>query len=222
MTLSDRTLRTPADLDTLTFDARGLIPVIAQDVSGQQVLMMAWANRESLTLTLESGFMHYWSRSREALWKKGESSGHLQRVHSLHADCDADTILARVTSEGPACHTGEGTCFGRIPDPAQAAEASLTHSDEGEEPILALLWETLEARNRDRPEGSYTTRLLTDENLRLKKLGEELVELVTALTREDESPPDEAADLVYHLMVAILAGGHSWREVEERLRERRG
>ncbi len=218
MAAADRTIRTPADLDGLRFNAASLIPVVAQEAGSGEVLMVAWASREALELTLESGFMHYWSRSRRTLWKKGETSGNLQEVVSLHGDCDADTILARVRMTGPACHTGDPTCFGTL---SQA---------EGEEPaaapavggVLEELWKVLESRDRERPEGSYTTRLLTDENLRLKKLGEETVELVTALIRGEERASEEAADLIYHLMVALLGAGRSWAEVADELDKRRG
>ncbi|TVR65559.1 MAG: bifunctional phosphoribosyl-AMP cyclohydrolase/phosphoribosyl-ATP diphosphatase HisIE [Gemmatimonadales bacterium] len=227
--MTDRTLTSAADLDHLTWDGRGLVPVVAQDADGGQVLMVAWANREALEQTLSTGFMHYWSRSRERLWKKGETSGNTQEVVSLHADCDADTVLARVRMTGPACHTGEATCFGRIAEPPITGGAPGTH-DHGSDTygpahpapsVLPELWELLEARARERPEGSYTTRLLSDENLRLKKLGEETVEVVTALLRDDGTAPDEAADLIYHLLVALLAAGVSWDQVEARLQARR-
>ncbi len=233
---TDRALRGPADLDTLRFDERGLIPVVAQQVASGagpeigadpgspvsaepvgsarapsgSVLMVAWANREALELALETGFMHYWSRSRGRLWKKGESSGNLQRVVSLHADCDADTVLARVRMEGPACHTDEPTCFGADTAPASPGA------------VLDELWAVMEARDRDRPKGSYTTKLLEDENLRLKKLGEEVTELVTALVRGDGRAPEEAADLLYHLFAALRGGGHGLDEVAAELRRRRG
>ena len=105
------------NLDELTFDERGLIPVITQDAENGQVLMMAWANRESLEQTLAEGRMVYWSRSRRELWRKGDTSGHVQHVQELRADCDADVVLARVHQEGPACHTGERSCFFRTLDP---------------------------------------------------------------------------------------------------------
>jgi phosphoribosyl-AMP cyclohydrolase / phosphoribosyl-ATP pyrophosphohydrolase len=213
--MTDRTLRTPDDLEALRWNEAGLVPVIAQGAADGRLLMLAWANREALERALETGFMHYWSRSRGQLWRKGESSGNVQRLVSLHADCDADAVLARVRMEGPACHTGEATCFGELGDGAAAAGAGVPSS------VLAGLWEVLEARDRERPEGSWTTRLLADENLRLKKLGEETVELVTALVRGDERAPEEAADLVYHLMVALLGAGHSWAEVERELERRR-
>lgn len=208
----DRRLATAEALEALAFDAGGLVPVVAQEARTGAVLMVAWANKRALELSLETGLMHYWSRSRSTLWKKGESSGHLQRVISLHADCDGDTVLARVTMEGPACHTGDATCFGAL----------------GEEPtpipkhVLDGLWEVVEARDRDRPRGSYTTRLLENENLRLKKLGEEVVELVTALARGDAEAPTEAADLLYHLVVALKGGGVPWPAVLAELERRRG
>lgn len=233
--MTDRTLSSAGDLDTLSWNDGGLLPVVAQDAGDGRVLMVAWANREALERTLQTGFMHYWSRSRKKLWKKGETSGNIQEVVSLHTDCDADTVLARVRMTGPACHTGEGTCFGRLtgastagtagPTVEEVSDLSAKGRDEGstslEASVLPELWALLELRARERPEGSYTTRLLDDENLRLKKLGEETVEVVTALLRGDGTAPDEAADLIYHLMVALLAGGAEWSEVEARLRARR-
>ncbi len=225
--MTERTLRSPDDLAALRWNEAGLVPVVAQDAADGRVLMLAWANREALERALETGLMHYWSRSRARLWKKGESSGNLQRLVSLHGDCDADAVLARVRMEGPACHTGEATCFGELGDgTAEAEGAGGAGRGAGAEAgvpssLLDELWEVLEARARERPEGSWTTRLLADENLRLKKLGEETVELVTALVRGDDRAPEEAADLVYHLMVALLGAGHSWAEVERELARRR-
>lgn len=218
--MTDRTLRRTADLDALAFDDRGLVPVVAQEATDGAVLMVAWANRDALELALKTGFMHYWSRSRSSLWKKGETSGNVQRLVSLHADCDADTVLARVTMEGPACHTGEPTCFGKV-DATRDTPGSPRPTEHGSR-ILDELWGVLESRRRERPEGSYTTRLLDDENLRHKKLGEELVELVSALVRGDDRAPEEAADLLYHLMVAVAGAGRDWDEVLEALRSRRG
>jgi phosphoribosyl-AMP cyclohydrolase / phosphoribosyl-ATP pyrophosphohydrolase len=202
----DRRIRTRGDVDRLEFNDRGLIPVVAQDVDTGAVLMMAWADRTALEHTVETGFMHYHSRSRSALWKKGATSGSVQEVISLHGDCDGDTVLARVRQTGEACHTGTTTCFGE--------------GVGGD--VLAGLKATLEARLRDRPEGSYTSKLLSDENLRVKKLGEESAELIAALSRNDPGVAEEAADLVYHLMVALLAAGRSWDEVVDALRRRQG
>lgn len=210
--LTDRRIETANDLAQLTFDEDGLVPVVAQDAETGSVLMVAWANREALEETLATRIMHFWSRSRDSLWKKGETSGNTQSLVSMHADCDGDTLLARVHPVGPACHTGEPTCFG----------AGARQEERVETPsVLLELAALLAARNRARPEGSYTTRLLEDENLRLKKLGEELAELIAALARRDPRAAEEAADLVYHLMVALEGAGRSWSEVEEELARRR-
>jgi len=227
--VTNRALTDVEALEALRFDDRGLVPVVAQDARTGEVLMVAWANLDALRRTLASGFMHYWSRSRSSLWKKGETSGNLQAVVSLHADCDGDTVLARVTMDGPACHTGDATCFGDLgseaastPHRAGAAVATEASGGPRTTSVLDDLWAVLEDRDRERPEGSWTTRLLADENLRLKKLGEETVELVTALVRGDERASEEAADLLYHVLVALKGAGRSWSEVEAELLRRRG
>jgi phosphoribosyl-AMP cyclohydrolase / phosphoribosyl-ATP pyrophosphohydrolase len=216
--VTDRTLTDAGTLEALRFDDRGLIPVVTQEARTGQVLMMAWANRDALKRSLDSGFMHYWSRSRSSLWKKGETSGNLQTVVSLHADCDGDTVLARVTMDGPACHTGDAACFGEL----EAVSTTDIPGRSATSSVLGELWSVLEARDRERPEGSWTTRLLEDENLRLKKLGEETVELVTALVRGDARASEEAADLLFHVLVALKGAGRSWSEVEAELVRRRG
>ena len=200
--MTDRTLRTDADLEAIDFGKQdGLVPVVAQDAATGAVLMVAYANRDALERSLASGRMHYWSRSRGELWRKGDTSGRVQHVVSLHLDCDADTLLAVVRQEGPACHTGETTCFGDGAGPTRP-DASAPGS------VFARLDTVLAARADERPEGSYTVRLLTDENLRLKKLGEECAELVTALAKgEADRIPEEAADLIYHVLVAARAEG---------------
>lgn len=179
-----------AQLDALDFaKGSGLVPVVTQHARTGEVLMQAWANREALERTLETGEVWYWSRSRGRLWRKGETSGNVQRLVSLHADCDADAILVRVLPAGPACHTGAWSCFGAPP-------------------TLAALAEVLERRAQERPAGSYTTRLLEDRNLSLKKLGEEAVELALACADGDrERIAEEAADLLYHALVAARAAG---------------
>jgi phosphoribosyl-ATP pyrophosphohydrolase/phosphoribosyl-AMP cyclohydrolase len=157
--------------------------------------MVAWANHEALERSFQTGELHFWSRSRGELWKKGETSGNLLELRSLHADCDGDTVLARVRPTGPACHPGETTCFGEM-DGAPGAGA------------IAALWAVIDERARTPSEGSYTTRLLGDENLRLKKLGEETAELIAALARgQAERVPEEAADLLYHMLVALRGAG---------------
>lgn len=206
---TDRGLQDPADLDGLRFDDRGLLPVIAQDVEDGRVLMLAWANREALERSLAGGELTFWSRSRGALWTKGETSGNTLEVVSLHADCDGDTVLARVRPAGPACHTGEPTCFGRDTEPRS-------------EPTLPGVWKTLTDRARDRPDGSYTVRLLDDPNLRIKKLGEETAELIQALVQEDgPRAVEEAADLLYHTLAALLAQGVTLADLLAELEGRR-
>ncbi len=211
--MTDRSLTNEADLDALDFGKLdGLIPVVAQDADDGRVLMVAFANPEALRLSLDTGRMHFWSRSRQALWQKGETSGNVLHVVSLHADCDADTVLARVRPSGPACHTGETTCFGALPATPGGAPEVLTRLDA-----------TLGERARERPEGSYTVRLLADENLRLKKLGEETAELVAALATSDTvRATEEAADLLYHVLVALRAEGIGLDAVAGALEARAG
>jgi phosphoribosyl-ATP pyrophosphohydrolase/phosphoribosyl-AMP cyclohydrolase len=214
--MTDRTLRGPQDLDALDFAKHtGLVPVVAQHAHDGRLLMAAWATREALEKSLSTGRMHFWSRTRNALWEKGETSGNTLKVVSLHADCDADTVLARVTPTGPACHTGEDTCFGEGAEPTDAAY-------DPPEAALAALDLTMAIRQAQRPEGSYTVRLLDDENLRLKKLGEETAELVVALAQGDaDRIRGEAADLLYHLLAALRGGGVPLADVMAELESRR-
>lgn len=215
--MTDRTLRSPADLDALRFDDRGLLPIVAQEAGAGRVLMVAWANRAALERTLASGEMHFWSRSRRAPWKKGETSGNVLRLRSLHADCDGDTVLALVDPTGPACHTGEPSCFGEGSEPGRRPGGS----SDGQG-ALEQLWAVVDERARLRPEGSYTTKLLSDENLRLKKLGEETAELVAALARGDHArAPEEAADLIYHLLAALRGAAVDLEAVASVLERRR-
>lgn len=213
---TDRTIATATDLGAVRFDDDGLVPVVAQDANSGAVLMVAWSNREALEQTLATGAVHFWSRSRGELWKKGETSGNVLELASLHADCDGDTLLALVRPTGPACHTGEATCFGEGAQPG-AADAG-TAGD-----TLARLDAVLASRAAERPSDSYTTRLLDDENLRLKKLGEETAELVAALAKNDTPRAlEEAADLVYHLLVALRAEGVGLDEIRSALEDRAG
>lgn len=201
-----RRIRSADDVDAIAFGAEGLVPMIAQDAGTGAVLMLAWANRESVVATLETGQAHFWSRSRGELWRKGATSGNTLALVSLHADCDGDALLARVHPAGPACHTGDATCFGEV-----------------EGATLERLDRTLAARAQERPEGSYTVRLLDDVNLRLKKLGEESAELVAALaTKDRERAVEEAADLVYHALVALRAEGIGLGDLLDALEERAG
>ncbi len=206
--MTDRSLSTVAALDALDFErGGGLLPLVAQDARTGDVLMLGYANRLALQKTLETRQVHFWSRSREQLWRKGETSGHTLALESLHADCDGDTVLARVTPAGPTCHTGERSCFG------EGTSSPFS--------VLPRLAETLASRAAERPEGSYTVRLLDDENLRLKKLGEETAELVAALAKGDTvRSVEEAADLLYHLLVALRAEGLDVTALLEELEER--
>lgn len=202
------------DLNTLNFEKeRGLVTVVAQDARTGAVLMVAHADREALEHTLATGEMHYRSRTR-GLWHKGATSGNVQQVLTLLPDCDGDAVLARVRSPGPACHTGSRSCFGA---PALAADA------------VGMLDATIAARAADAaPEStgekpSYTRRLLADRNLRLKKIGEESAELVTACADGDRARAiDESADVVYHALVALHAVGGTLDDVRATLAARVG
>ena len=175
-------------LADVRFDASGLVPVIAQQATTGEVLMLAYANREALQRTLATNEMWYYSRSRQQLWRKGETSGNTQQMVELHLDCDQDAVIARVLTAGPACHTGARNCFGTMP-------------------TLTALTELIAERDRNRSAGSYTVRLLSDANLRLKKLGEEATELALACQTGAENVTAEAADLLYHMLVATHAAG---------------
>ena len=194
------------NLDVLNFmKGNGLVSVVTQHARTGQVLMQAFASRDALERTLATGEMHYHSRTR-GLWHKGASSGNTQQVISLTADCDGDTVLARVIPAGPACHTGAVTCFGDI-----AADT------------LGELDAMIDNRSVSPPSDSvsYTAKLLGDRNLRLKKIGEESSEFVTACADGDAvRATEEAADLLYHMLVALHAVGGSLDGVRSELRAR--
>ena len=218
------------DLDALDFTkGNGLVTVVAQDARTGAVLMLAHADREALERTLATGEMHYRSRTR-GLWHKGATSGNVQRVVSLAADCDGDAVLARVAPAGPACHTGTTSCFG---DPALGAdvlgaldatiaERATLGTRGGSPPFAHGAAASAEAPNHsDAPRPSYTQRLLADRNLRLKKVGEEAAELVVACADGDAPrAAEEAADLVYHTLVALRALGLSLDDVRAALAQR--
>lgn len=186
---------TSLTLEGITFNDQGLVPVIAQDVTTGKVLMQAWANRAALKRTLETDRMHYFSRSRNALWMKGETSGHTQEVVDMALDCDGDTVLATVQQNGPACHRGTDTCF--------------VHADDRTPlPTLARLSATLGERRSRPKEGSYTNQLYDDPSLAKEKILEEAGELIQALEAEsDDRVAEEAADLVYHALAACMGRG---------------
>jgi phosphoribosyl-ATP pyrophosphohydrolase/phosphoribosyl-AMP cyclohydrolase len=198
------------DLDALDFSkSAGLVTVVVQDAVSGAVLMVAHADREALQKTLDTGEMHFRSRTR-GLWHKGATSGNVQRVVSLAPDCDGDAVLARVVAAGPACHTLADSCFGNVSMQADT---------------FAILDATINARSESIPDDpsrkSYTQRLLTDRNLRLKKLGEESAELITALADGDrERVAEETADLFYHTLVAIRASDVRLSDVRSALEKR--
>ncbi len=195
--------------DSLAFDEAGLLPVVVQDRASGDVLMVAWANAEALAKTAETGLAHFWSRSRESLWRKGETSGNGLRVVEVRADCDGDTLLLVVDPEGPACHTGARTCFG---------ETSPTAAGMLEE-LARVIAERAEAP----PEESYTARLLSKgPDQVLKKIGEEATEVVLAgRVQSDERLAEETADLFYHLLVALHQRKVPLARVMDELRRRR-
>lgn len=195
------------DLKALDFDkGGGLVTVVTQDAASGALLMVAHADREAIQKTVDTGEMHYRSRTR-GLWHKGATSGNIQRVVSLIPDCDGDSVLARVTVAGPACHTGAMSCFG---------EESLSAD------AFSRLDGVIQSRAAE-PQSppTYTQRLLQDRNLRLKKIGEEAAEFVTACADDDkERAVEEAADLVYHVIVALRQVGAGIADVREELSKR--
>ena len=201
------------DISLIKFDEKGLVPVVVQDSTTAEVLMTAWANEEALKLTADSGELTLWSRSRKELWKKGETSGNVMRVIELRIDCDGDTLLAIVDPAGPACHTGKRTCFYRsLWGKENSTEAT----------FLGRLWGYLNIRKSEDPEESYTARLLAKGPSRVaQKVGEEGVETaIAAATGDREGFRYEAADLLYHLLVACISTGVSFKEVLDELMSR--
>jgi phosphoribosyl-AMP cyclohydrolase / phosphoribosyl-ATP pyrophosphohydrolase len=193
------------------YDERGLVPCIVQDWRTGEVLTLAYINAEALARTRETGELHLWSRSRDELWHKGATSGNTQAVKELRLDCDGDALLALVEPAGPACHTGERTCFhaGQLEPPAP-------HE------ALPTLERTLANRHRDRPQGSYTAKLLADPQLIAEKLLEEADEVARAAAQEsDERVDEEAADVLYHLAVLMRSRGRSLADAAEVLNGRR-
>jgi phosphoribosyl-ATP pyrophosphohydrolase/phosphoribosyl-AMP cyclohydrolase len=200
---------TAPDLASLKYGPDGLVPVVVQDRGSGDVLMVAWANEEALRRTVETGLAHFWSRSRQALWLKGETSGNRLHVRGLRADCDRDALLLVVDPEGPACHAGTRTCFGD--DPAAVAG------------VLGEVERVIAERGRDRPPGSYTAKLLgkgLDHSL--KKVGEEATEVVLAAKGETpERLAEETADLLFHVLVVLAQRGVRVADVLAVLEKRR-
>jgi phosphoribosyl-ATP pyrophosphohydrolase/phosphoribosyl-AMP cyclohydrolase len=195
----------------VAFDERGLVPCIVQDWRTGEVLTLAWMNAESLALTRRTGEIHFYSRSRQELWHKGATSGNTMAVRAIRYDCDGDAVLALVEPAGPACHTGERTCFHR---------GDLQPQAPGE--VLGTLQRTIEDRARTRPQGSYTVTLLDDPGLAGAKVQEEAEEVVRAVREEsDERVAEEAADLLYHLAVLLRGRSMSFTDAERVLDGRR-
>ncbi len=197
----------------IRYDERGLVPVVAQDASTGEVLMLAYADEEAVEKTIETGEAHYHSRSRGELWRKGETSGNTQRVVEIRLDCDGDALLYRVEPAGPTCHTGENSCF----------FTSVAGSD-GDAPSLGRTLErlagTIAERHRKMPEGSYTAELIGRGTGRVaQKVGEEAVEVIVAALK-GQRLAEESADLLYHLLVLLEERGVDVEEVARVLDER--
>ncbi|MGE5474597.1 MAG: bifunctional phosphoribosyl-AMP cyclohydrolase/phosphoribosyl-ATP diphosphatase HisIE [Ignavibacteriales bacterium] len=207
-------------IENLKFDEKGLIPAIAQDYKTGEVLMLAYMNKESLELTVETKKVHYFSRSRQKLWLKGETSGNFQTVKSISYDCDADTILLKIEQKGPACHTGERSCFFNIPvDYSDNYE----ESDKSFESVMQELYNTVVSRKSNPKEGSYTNYLF-DKGLDkiLKKVGEETAEvIIAAKNKSKDEIRYETADLLYHLVVLMVESDMNFEEIFDELKGRR-
>ena len=202
--------RSQMNVAELKFDERGLIPAIVQDAQTREVLTLAYMSRESLDRTIETHETWFWSRSRNELWHKGETSGNTQQVVDLVADCDGDALVVLVKPAGPACHTGARSCF----DLKQNADLGA---------LLTQLYTLIESRERERPDGSYTTYLFEHGlDKILKKVGEESAETIIAAKNEDAKPlVSEVSDLIYHLLVLLVARGVSLDQIREELVLRR-
>ena len=199
-------------IDQLKFDEKGLIPAVVVDAITKKVLTVAYMNRESLALSMEKGLTCFFSRSRQELWLKGETSGNYQHIVSVTADCDGDALVVAVEKDGPACHTGTDSCFTR---PVWQSDTLHEFSVEG-------LYELLEGRKRERPEGSYTTYLF-DKGIDkiLKKVGEECTEVIIAGKAADKKETVyELADLAYHAMVLMVEMGITVEDVHRELASR--
>ncbi len=199
-------------IDTLKFDEKGLIPAIVVDAISKKVLTLAYMNRESLKISMEKGLTCFWSRSRNELWLKGETSGNYQHIVSITADCDQDALVVMVEPDGPACHTGSFSCF----------ENPLWESEELHEFSLEALMKLIEGRKTEKKEGSYTTYLFEKGiDKILKKVGEESTEVIIAGKADDKAETIyEIADLAYHVMVLMIQMGISLEDIHRELASR--
>ncbi len=200
------------NIDELKFDEKGLIPAIVVDATSKKVLTLAYMNRESLEISIKEQKTCFWSRSRQELWRKGETSGNFQHIVSITADCDKDALTVLVNKEGPACHTGTDSCF----------NDTVFESDENHAFSMDGLYELLEGRKKDQPEGSYTTYLFQKGiDKILKKVGEECTEVIIAGKAEDTAETVyEIADLAYHVMVLMVEMGISVDDIKKELASR--
>jgi phosphoribosyl-ATP pyrophosphohydrolase/phosphoribosyl-AMP cyclohydrolase len=199
-------------IEELKFDEKGLIPAIVVDAVSKKVLTLAYMNRESLQISMEKGLTCFWSRSRQELWLKGETSGSYQHIVSITADCDGDALLVKVEKDGPACHTGAESCFHNV----------LWESDERHEFTYEGLMELIAGRKAEKKEGSYTTYLF-EKGLDkiLKKVGEETTEVIIAAKDKDKkNTVYEIADLAYHVMVLMIEAGISLEDIHAELASR--
>ncbi len=200
------------NIDSLKFDEKGLIPAIVVDSVTKKVLTLAYMNRESLEISMQKGLTCFWSRSRQELWLKGETSGNYQHIVSITADCDGDALVVVVDKDGPACHKGDDSCF----------NDTVWQSDERSEFSLEGLMELLKGRKEEKKEGSYTTYLF-EKGLDkiLKKIGEECTEVIIAAKAEDKAETVyEIADLCYHVMVLMLQNGITLEDIHKELASR--
>ena len=200
------------DINTLKFDEKGLIPAVVVDALSKKVLTVAYMNRESLEISMKEGKTCFWSRSRQELWRKGETSGNFQHIVSITADCDRDALTVEVLKDGPACHLGTESCFNE----------TVYQSEENHGFSIDGLMELLEGRKADKPEGSYTTYLF-EKGLDkiLKKVGEESTEVIIAAKAEDKKETIyEIADLAYHVLVLMVEAGISLEDVRKELASR--
>ncbi len=200
------------DINNLKFDEKGLIPAIVVDAWSKKVLTLAYMNRESLEISLEKGLTCFYSRSRQELWLKGETSGNYQHIVSITADCDNDALVVVVEKDGPACHMGTDSCFTK----------PVFQSEEKHEFTVNGLYELLEGRKNDMPEGSYTTYLFSKGTDKiLKKIGEECTEVIIAGKADDKAETIyEIADLMYHTMVLMVNMGISVEDIQKELASR--
>lgn len=209
-------------IEEIRFDERGLVPVVVQDANTREVLTLAYMNAESLKRTVETGETWFWSRSRASLWHKGETSGHTQRVTEILVDCDGDALTVLVLPNGPACHTGEQSCFHNTLREANNTRETIVHPRSDIGAALNDLYALVESRKRNRPEGSYTTYLF-DQGLDkiLKKVGEEASETIIAAKNEDRTAlASETSDLFYHLIVLLVERGVTLNDLRDELLSR--